>query len=76
MKEVFPPEKRAIAVFPLNNWGGIEITELTDERVEIAINNGSKRKHGGNHKLYTSSRGRFYFIVHGCRYYLDEFQRV
>lgn len=28
MRDVFPPEKHAIAVYPLNNWGGLESQRL------------------------------------------------
>ena len=40
MRSVFPPERCAIAVLPLTNWGGLEITDLNEACVEIAINNG------------------------------------
>lgn len=76
MRSVFPPEKRAIAVLPLTNWGGLEITDLNEACVEIAVNNGETRKQAGRHKLYESAKGEPYFILHGNRYYLDEFQRV
>ena len=76
MKSVFPPEKRAIALLPLNNWGGFEITDVNETCVEIAINNGERRKQAGRHKLYSTAAGEFYFLFRGHRYYLDEFQRV
>ena len=43
MRDVFPPEKHAIAVYPLNNWGGLEITAIEEACVEVAINNGERR---------------------------------
>jgi len=69
MRDVFPPEKHAIAVYPLNNWGGLEITAIEEACVEVTTNN-------GRHKIYQTSQGRAYFIMHGSRYYLDKFTRV
>ena len=76
MRDVFPPEKHAIAVDPLNNWGGLEITAIEEACVEVTTNNGERRKQAGRHKIYQTSQGRAYFIMHGSRYYLDEFTRV
>lgn len=76
MRDVFPPEKHAIAVYPLNNWGGLEIIATEEACVEVAINNGERRKQAGRHKIYQTNKGHAYFIMHGSRYYLDEFTRV
>ena len=43
MRDVFPPEKHAIAVYPLNNWGGLEITAIEEACVEVTTNNGERR---------------------------------
>ena len=76
MRDVFPPEKHAIAVYPLNNWGGLEITAIEEACVEVAIYNGEHLKHAVRHKNYQTNKGQAYFIMHGSRYYLDEFTRV
>lgn len=76
MRDVFPPEQHAIAVYPLNNWGGLEITAIEEACVEVAVNNGERRKQAGRHKIYQTNKGHAYFIMHGSRYYLDEFTRV
>lgn len=79
MREVFPP-KPPIAVYPLNNWGGVELLGVqcgVDDKVEIAINNGERRKQRGPYKIYTTpTTGRMYFIMGGVRYYLSDFVRV
>lgn len=56
MRDVFPPEKHAIAVYPLNNWGGLEITAIEEACVEVTTNNGERRKQAGRHKIYQTSR--------------------
>lgn len=68
-------------MYPLNNWGGLEITAIEEACVEVAINNGERRngerrKQAGRHKIYQTNKGHAYFIMHGSRYYLDEFTRV
>lgn len=78
MRESFPP-KQPIAVFPLTNWGGIEVLGIqngVDDKVEVAINTGSTRKQRGPYKVYTTARGRTYFIMDSIRYYLDDFVRL
>lgn len=35
MRDVFPPEKHAIAVYPLNNWGGLETMERFRKRMYV-----------------------------------------
>ena len=78
MRGVFPP-KPPIAVYPLTNWGGVELLGVQcgiDDKVEIAINNGTTRKQRGPYKIYTTTTGRMYFVMNGVRYYLSEFQRV
>lgn len=76
---VFPPEKQPIAVYSISNWGGVELLGVNcdvDDKVEIATNNGNKRKYRGFYKTYTTARDRMYFVMGGVRYYLDEFVRV
>lgn len=63
-------------MYPLNNWGGLEITAIEEACVEVAINNGERRKQAARHKIYQTNKGHAYFIMHGSRYYLDEFTRV
>lgn len=48
-----------------------------DDKVEIAINNGTTRKQRGLYKIYTTpSTNRMYFVMGGVRYYLEDFIRV
>lgn len=78
MRESFPP-KPPIAVYPLTNWGGVEVLGVqngVDDKVEVAINTGSTRKQRGPYKVYTTARGRTYFIMDSIRYYLDDFVRL
>lgn len=56
MRDVFPPEKHVIAVYPLNNWGGLEITSIEDACVKITTNNGDRRKQAGRHKIYQTNQ--------------------
>lgn len=75
MRESFPL-KPPIAVYPLTNWGGVELLGVqnsVDDKVEVAINTGSTRKQRGPYKVYTTARGRTYFIMDSIRYYLDDF---
>lgn len=57
MRDVFPPEKHAIAVYPLNNWGGLEITAIEEACVEVTTNNGERRKQAGRHKNLSDESG-------------------
>lgn len=79
MRDVFQP-KPPIAVYPLTNCGGVELLGVqcgVDDKVEIAINNGTTRKQRGPYKIYTTpTTGRMYFVMGGVRYYLSEFVRV
>lgn len=78
MREISPP-KPPIAFYPLTNGGGVELLGVQngiEDKVEVSINTGSTRKQRGPYKVYTTARGRTYFIMNGIRYYLDDFVRL
>lgn len=73
-----PTDRRIIAVYPICNFGGIEVLGVNtyEERVEIAVNNGESRDYRGCYKLYATKTGRSFFRMGGLAYYLDQFLRV
>lgn len=73
-----PADRHIIAVYPICNFGGVEILEVNscEERVEIAVNNGESRDYRGRYKLYETKTGRSFFKMGGLAYYLDQFLRV
>lgn len=73
-----PTYRRVIAVYPVCNFGGIEVLELNavEEIIEIAVNNGESRDYRGCYKLYATKTGRSFFRMGGLAYYLDQFLRV
>ncbi len=75
-KAVFPTTKPPIAVYAICNWGGFEILEINDDRIELSINNGETCRYLGWYKLHiTPTTDRMYFVYCGHRYYLEEFMR-
>lgn len=73
-----PADCHIIAVYPICNFGGVEILGVNsyEERVEIAVNNGESRDYRGCYKLYKTKTGRSFFKMGGLLYYLDQFQRI
>lgn len=73
-----PTDRRVIAVYPVCNFGGIEVLGVNtyEECVEIAVNNGESRDYRGCYKLYATKTGRSFFRMGGLAYYLDQFLRV
>mgnify|MGYP004510006585 CR=1 FL=1 len=73
-----PTDRRVIAVYPICNFGGIEVLGVNtyEERVEIAVNNGESRDYRGCYKLYATKTGRSFFRMGGLAYYLDQFLKV
>lgn len=76
-----PEDSRVIAVYPVCNYGGVEILSVKEDndaiRAEVAINTGSKRKYKGFYKINrTKTTDRAFFKMYGLLYYLDQFQRI
>lgn len=83
MKRIRPvPEgSRVIAVYPVYNYGGVEILSVKEDddavRAEVAINTGSYREYKGFYKINrTKTTDRAFFKMYGLLYYLDQFQRI
>lgn len=71
--------KKAIGMLPLSNFGGIEVLDIIygiDDYVIACMNYGNGRQHIRKHKLYTTAKGRTYFLKLGNRCYMDEILRV
>lgn len=73
-----PAGRRIIAVYPICNFGGVEVLGVNayEERIEIAVNNGESRDYRGSYKLYETKTGRSFFKMGGLPYYLDQFMRL
>lgn len=71
-----PVGRHVVAVYPICNFGGIEVLAVCKERIEIAVNNGESRDYRGCYKLYATKTGRSFFRMGGLAYYLDQFMRV
>lgn len=83
MKRIRPvPEgSRVIAVYPVCNYGGVEILSVKEDvdaiRAEVAINTGDRREYKGFYKINrTKTTDRAFFKMYGLLYYLDQFQRI
>lgn len=71
-----PSSPKAIAVYPISNFGGYEIYECDDERVHVGINNGDTIEDCGTRQVKYTSNGRPYFNLGGQRHYIDDFIRI
>ncbi len=67
--------KKAIAVFPMTNTGGIEILDIDEERVVYRFNSGSKLSEAHKSKIIYGKRDRFKTYA-GYSVHLDECVRV
>lgn len=66
---------KAVGVYPLCNWGGIEVLDFeygTDDYAIACFNFGHRRSIR-RHKLHYTRFGKAYFRKEGRRYYLDNF---
>ena len=66
---------KAIATFPLCNFGGIEILDIEpgiEDKLIACFNFGTGRQQIRRHKICCSMSGRDYIRKQGKRYYLDE----
>lgn len=71
-------DKKPVAVYPMNNYGGLEILDIENGYYDYAIvryNFGIPEK---LHKVRVriSGRKRSFFIIYSTRIYLDECIRV
>ena len=71
-----PSSPKAIAVYPISNFGGYEIYECDDERIHVGINNGDTIEDCGTRLVKYTSSGRPYFNLGGQRHYIDDFIRI
>lgn len=76
-----PEGSRVIAVYPVCNYGGVEILSVKEDndaiKAEVAINTGDRREYKGFYKINrTKSTDRAFFKMYGLLYYLDQFQRI
>jgi len=72
-------ETKAIAVYGLCNFGGIEILDFEvgfDNYVVACFNFGTGRQKIRRHKVCFTPGGRDYIWMNHTRYYLDQFMRV
>jgi len=68
-------DKDVIAVYPMGNWGGIEILDIEHGIEDYAIarynyDNVPEKPH--RNIIRTNSKGRAFFVLDGRRIYLDE----
>lgn len=72
-------DTKAVGVYPLCNWGGLEILAVEygiDDYVVACFNFGTGRQKIRRHKICYSTSGRDYIRKEGVRYYLDNIMRV
>ena len=72
-------ETKAIAYYPMSNFGGIEILSvwnLIDDYVIACFNFGTGRQQIRRHKVYVTPSCRVYIRKQGVRYYLDQFMKA
>lgn len=72
-------ETKPLAVFPMNNFGGLEILDVVGATTDYAVacfNWGNGRQKIRKHIISTSPSGRTYIRKYGVRYYLDQMMRV
>lgn len=76
-----PEDSQVIAVYPVCNYGGVEILSVKEDadaiRAEVAINTGDRREYKGFYKINrTKTTDRAFFKMYGLLYYLDQFRRI
>ena len=73
-------DSKAIGVFPMSNWGGLEVLDIVDKDGHVALvacfNWGTGRQHIRRHKVFYTQSGRDYIRKNGQRFYLDNIMRV
>ena len=71
--------KKALGVFTLSNFGGIEILDILhgiDDYAVACFNFGTGRQQIRKHKIYYTAMYRPYIRKQGTRYNLDEILRA
>lgn len=72
-------DKKPIAVYPMSNWGGIEILDIVYDIEDYVIwryNCGEPEEILHRAKIQTSTTGRFFIRLNESRIMLDECMRV
>ena len=72
-------DKKIIASYPLNNFGGIVILDIIhdiEDKVKFSYHNGEKFGRVTTAIIRTDKEGQHYFISGKCKYYLSDFIRV
>ena len=72
-------DKKPVAVYPMSNWGGIEILDIEhgiDEYVIARFNFGTVEEKLHRIKIEYNKHGVPYFIMSGNRVRLDDCMRV
>ena len=72
-------ETKAIGVYPMSNWGGLEILDIEYGIEDYAIacfNFGNGRRNIRRYKIYSTPSGDSYIRKEGRRYYFSDIMRV
>ena len=72
-------DKTPIAVFPMSNWGGVEILDIEygiDDYVVCRYNFGETEEKLHRLMIRTSNDGQTFFVLDSRTIYLDECMRV
>ena len=61
-----------VGVYTLNNFGGLAILDIDEEKATAAYNFGDGYKQIRRHNIYYTYTGRAYIRKSGQRYYFDQ----
>ena len=65
-----------VGVYVMNNFGGLVILDMDDEKATAAYHYGEGYKQIRRHRIYYTYTGRAYIRKSGTRYYFDQIMRA
>ena len=65
-----------VGVYTLNNFGGLAILDIDEEKATAAYNFGDGYKQIRRHNIYYTYTGRAYIRKSGQRYYFDQIIKI
>lgn len=65
-----------VGVYVVNNFGGLAILDIDDEKATAAYHFGDEYKQIRRHTIYYTYTGRAYIRKNGRRYYFDQIIRT